>query len=200
MDERLTKAPLPLCFTAEDADDAFDEWGANCGPGAIAAILGMSLAELRPWMGDFEQKHYTNPTLMWDVLGRLGIRYRLSRDKVDGYCRSWPAYGLARIQWMGPWTEPGVPARAAYRHTHWVGVHWPDAKQAPAIFDINLIESGGWASVGDWAGILVPWLLKECEPKANGCWAITHSVEITADDIRGPRRPCYQGAFPHEDQ
>ena len=46
-------------FTAEAADRAYDEWGANCGPGAIAAICGLTLDELRPHMGDFEGKRYT---------------------------------------------------------------------------------------------------------------------------------------------
>jgi hypothetical protein len=52
-------------FTEADANRAHDEWGANCGPGAIAAILALTLDELRPYMGDFESKRYTNPTLMW---------------------------------------------------------------------------------------------------------------------------------------
>lgn len=28
--------------------------------------------------------------------------------------------GINRIQWEGKWLNPGVPARAAYRHTHYV--------------------------------------------------------------------------------
>lgn len=37
-----------LRFTLEDAQRASQEWGANCGPGAIAAIMGMTLDEVRP--------------------------------------------------------------------------------------------------------------------------------------------------------
>lgn len=164
-------------FTVDDAERAYDVWGANCGPGAIAAMCGLTLDEVRPFMGDFETKHYTNPTLMWDVLHRLGITFtrrvgNLGRD-------NWPTYGLCRIQWEGPWTKAGVPARAAYRYTHWVGA-MTDPARGVGVFDINMINNGsGWASLKDWAEMLVPWLLQECVPRANGDWHITHCVEIS---------------------
>lgn len=165
---------LPSTFSVEEAYAAQDEWGMNCGPGAIAAVLGLTPAQLRPHMGDFEKKGYTNPSLMWTVLGNVGARFSyrgglLSRD-------DWPNYGLARIQWEGPWTKPGVPARVAYRHTHWVGAR--QINGSTDIFDINAISEGGWLSAEDWSTRLVPWLLAECEPKASGGWWITHAVEI----------------------
>lgn len=166
----MIRAPL---FTADDAQRAFDEWGANCGPGAIAAICGLTLDELRPLLGDFEQKRYTNPTLMWAILDRLGVGWRKIMRPT-----AFPFYGLARVQWHGPWTAPDVPARAAYRHSHWIGC----ARRANGdigIFDINAIGNGsGWCSLTDWREILVPWLLKECEPQADGNWSLTHGVEI----------------------
>lgn len=164
-------------FTAEDADRARDEWGANCGPGAIAAICGLTLDELRPHMGDFEKKGYTNPTLMLEVLERIGVRFRSRGLASNVPSLDFPRYGLARIQWTGPWTKPGVPARAAYRHTHWVGAAI-DPARGVGIFDINAIGNGsGWLSLADWSAILVPWLLEECVPRADGGWFITHAVE-----------------------
>lgn len=68
---------MQLRSTHEDANRAADEWGANCGPGAIAAICGLTLQELRPHMGDFEGKGYANPTLMWQVLRNLGVRFKV---------------------------------------------------------------------------------------------------------------------------
>lgn len=164
---------IPVRFTAADAERAHDEWGANCGPGAIAAIAGLTLDEIRPHMGDFEAKRYTNPSLMLQVLRSLGLRWHLVRP-----VRNWPDHGLARVQWEGPWTAPGVPERVAYRHTHWVGARWSERRQGYAIFDINCMASGGWVSVGDWVGLVVPWLLGECEPKANGRWHLTHVIEV----------------------
>ncbi|MBZ0161750.1 MAG: hypothetical protein K8H74_03465 [Notoacmeibacter sp.] len=163
---------LPTRFTAEDADRAYEEWGANCGPGAVAAICGLTLDELRPHMGDFESKHYTNPTLMWSVLRSIGARWSMRRSG------GWPDYGLCRVQWEGPWTKPGVPPRAAYRFTHWIGA----ARRrdgAIGIFDINAIGNGtGWASLADWERILVPHILENCVPRADGGWHLTHVVEI----------------------
>lgn len=159
-------------FSPEDADRAFDEWGANCGPGAIAAICGLSLDELRPFMADFEKKGYTNPTLMWTVLKALRVEYSLERMDPLWF----PTYGLARVQWEGPWTAPGVPIPVRYRHTHWVGSalgsEW-------GIFDLNCISNGsGWVSLSDWREIVVPAILKECEPGASGEWHLTHAVLI----------------------
>lgn len=160
-------------FAAEDADRSYDEWGANCAPTAIAAICGLTLDELRPHMGDFERKHYTNPTLMWQVLDSIGARWRLVKPP-----RTWPEYGLARVQWEGPWTAPGVPAAAAYRHTHWVGAAH-DPVKGIGIFDINAIGNGsGWCALENWTGTLVPWILDECVPRANGGWHLTHVVEV----------------------
>lgn len=167
----IDRALPTLRFTADDQQRAYEEWGSNCGPGAIAAVLGMTLDELRPSLGDFEQKRYTNPSLMWSILDRLVVPWRLELLAVK-----WPAFGLARIQWEGPWTANGVPARVAYRHTHWVAASTrPDGRVA--VFDINAAASG-WISAVDWAEQLVPWLLQECEPKADGRWHFTHIVEI----------------------
>jgi hypothetical protein len=161
-------------FTAADAERASAEWGANCGPGAIAAICGLTLDELRPHLGDFEAKGYTNPTLMFDTLNRLGVKWRMVRGE-----KRWPDYGLVRVQWEGPWTAPGVPMKARYRYTHWVGV----CKRAPndiGIFDINAIGNGsGWVALSIWAATLVPWLLKEAVPRASGGWHLATVIEVT---------------------
>lgn len=166
---------LKTRFSVEDADRAHDEWGANCGPGAVAAILGMTLNEVRPQMGDFERKGYTNPTLMWDTLQRLGVTFSYRGGELGR--ENWPNYGLARIQWEGPWTKHGVPIAARYRHTHWVGAC--RGSRSMGIFDINCINNGsGWVDVADWVRTVVPWLLSVCEPKSSGHWHITHCVEI----------------------
>lgn len=174
--------PKPARFTAEDADRAHSEWHCNCGPGAIAGILHLTLDEVRPYMGDFERKGYTNPKLMWECLRRLDVHFSyrggdLGRD-------NWPRYGLARIQWEGPWTEPGVPMRARYRHTHWVGVSARDPHNV-GIFDINALANGsGWCAISDWIGTVVPFILETCVPKADGHWHITHAVEVEGFNAR----------------
>lgn len=168
---------VPARFTFEDALRAYDAWGANCGPAAPAVVAGMTLDQVRPHLGDFEQKGYTNPTLMLDSLQRLRLQFRWDRKAAF-----WPRFGLARIQWEGPWTRPGVPMRVRYRHTHWVASHlFLDGSHA--IFDVNCMNVGGWVSACDWTEKLVPWLLQQCEPKADGRWHITHAIEVTRHSL-----------------
>ena len=164
-----------LKFTLEDAECAGDEWGFNCGPAAIAAICGLSLEELRPHLGDFELKHFTNPTLMWEILNNLGLRWQMHTKTPGGIC--WPRYGLARVQWEGPWTEPGVPMAARYRHTHWIGVQGAN-KADIGIWDVNCMNNGtGWVGLEDWKAIAVPAITANIK-RANGKWHLTHGVEI----------------------
>lgn len=168
-------------FTLDEAQRAADEWGMNCGPGAVAAICGLTLDQVRSHFDahGFATKHYTNPTMMLDVLRSIAADFRVCRYPDGKYCDlDWPRYGLARIQWEGPWTKPGVPMRVRYRHTHWVGVE-RDPIKGVGIFDINMMANGqGWGSLQDWRTICVPWILDECVPRADGKWHLTHGIEI----------------------
>ncbi len=160
---------MPTLVTEEDAYSAWELWHANCGPGAIAGILGLTLDALRPHMGDFERKGYTNPTLVYAALDSLGVEWR----KLG---RAWPDYGLVRVVWEGPWTEPGVPARAWYRQTHWIGTSL--IRGARGIFDINCINNGtGWVSLPDWERVVVPWLTDEIK-RATGAWHVVNGIEV----------------------
>jgi hypothetical protein len=170
---------FPVKISMEDAERAYDEWGCNCGPAALAAIMGLTLHQVRSHMGDFESKRYTNPTLMFAALNSVGARWRkLPTPRCD-----WPVYGLCRIQWEGPWTEPGVPIRARYRQTHWIAVQHPIHSATVGIFDVNCLSNGsGWTDEKSWRENLVPWLLRECVPRANGKWHVTHSIEIALSE------------------
>lgn len=159
-------------FDAAAAYAAQEAWGANCGPGALAAILRLTLDEVRPLVEavGFVEKRYTNATMMMGALKRQDRAWHRIEPQ-------WPVYGLARIQWEGPWTAPGVPMVARLRHTHWVGVGMHG--DVRGIFDINAIGNGsGWLDEDSWANDLVPWLLAEVESKADGKWHITHAIEV----------------------
>jgi hypothetical protein len=107
-------------FDIDDAQAAVDEWGFNCGPGALCAVLNKTPSELRPHLGDFEQKGYTNPSLMASILRNLNVRFTrhfecrddASPDNAKDF-DFYPRFGLIRIQWAGPWTKGGgtVPQR-----------------------------------------------------------------------------------------
>ncbi len=156
-------------FTRDEAEAACREWRFNCGPGALCAVLGMRPDELRPHLLDFEQKGYTNPKLMFAILDALGVQYLRAAP------RNWPAWGLVRVQWHGPWMTPGVPLRARYRHTHWIAYRMADNH----VFDINAMCVGGWLPQREWELQLVPWLLRNCEPSAQiDEWSRTHVIEV----------------------
>lgn len=158
-------------FTMEDAERAYEEWGANCGPGALAAICGKTLEDVRPHIPLFAERRYTNPSMMFEALRNL------ARDWVPRADKEWPSWGLVRVQWEGPWTKPNVPMRARYRYTHWIGACARDRKNI-GVFDINCMNNGtGWVSLSLWATEIVPWLTKQY-PRADGKWHITHSLEV----------------------
>jgi hypothetical protein len=178
--------PMNLRFTFDEASSA---WGGkfNCGPGAICAVLDLTPEELHPKMGDFDTKGYTNPTLMFDILDRCGAAYRRTY-RGDQPCE-FPKIrkGLVRIQFAGPWTKPGVPMRVRYRQTHWVaarekgfqrGTDSAFISRETEIFDINAMCVGGWTPFTEWANKLIPWLIRELYPKADGHWWPTHAIEI----------------------
>ena len=161
----------PPPFTADDAERAHAVWGANCGPGALAAIMGMTLDDVRPHLLGFDAKRYTNPSMMNDALRSIGRPWK----KIGA---AWPGYGLVRVQWEGPWTDPGVPMVARYRYTHWIGAE--TGRNSIGVFDINCLANGtGWCALADWSETIVPWLL-EGYPHATGKWHLTHAIEIGA--------------------
>ncbi len=168
-----------LTFDLEAARHAADTWGCNCGPAALAAVCGITLDAVRAYMGDFESKGYTNPSLMAASLRRMSVPFKRTyecRGADEAVNPLYPDYGLVRIQWAGPWTTPGVPVKARYHHTHWIGLRHVADGHAEA-FDVNAMYSGGWIPWLEWKFQLNPWLMKQVEPKADGWWP-THCWDI----------------------
>ena len=161
---------------ARDMEAAHAEWGANCGPSALAAITCQTLAQVRPHLGDFEKKGYTNPTLMFAALASMRREFRSIRPSSPSQ-NFWPSFGLVRIQWHGPWMDAGVHYGARYRKSHWIGAMRSQANGV-GIFDCNALANGtGWCGLKNWEEVIVPFIL-ESYPKANGLWSITHMVEV----------------------
>ena len=168
----MTSIVPSLAFTPEDLDRAFGEWGCNCGPTSLAVALGISLDAAHAAIPLFDERRYTNPTMMIAALRTLGACFEHNWSRRDGI--AWPDFGLARIQWAGPWTGGGVPIAARYRHSHWVA-----CATAPngdgGIYDCN---SAKWISLEDWKRVIVPAILKEFEPEATGEWWVTNAIEV----------------------
>lgn len=165
-------------FTYEDAERAYDEWNCNCGPAALAAVLGMTLDAVRPLIPGFEQKGYTNPTMMFEALKQAPCLFHCIYRGDEPHEVFWCDRGLMRVQWSGPWTKPGVPMAARYRATHWVGLRSSE-DLGHEVFDVNAMCVGGWLPFKEWSEQLVPWLLREVHPKADGRWWPTHIIVVT---------------------
>ncbi len=131
---------------------AHDVWGANCGPGALAAALSvpvMSLRDVFPW---FPKPAHTTPTKLEQVLHNLTLQ-----DRTGGWSRI-PVgrilgNGMAMVQFTGPWTDPAHASepwvrRVAPKFTHFVATNvW---EGVPQIYDVNHGEAGGWLRAIDW--------------------------------------------------
>jgi len=158
-------------YTLENFQEAWEEWGMNCGPGALSGILNLTPNEVKPHIPQFPKKKYTTHKMMAKALNTLGVPFERLFDNEDATGEEnppMPSVGLIRVQWSGPWDD--TPER--YRHSHWIAV------KNGKVFDFNAINVGGWISWEQWEKTLVPWLLEECEPKWTGRWWPTHCWEL----------------------
>ena len=168
-------------FTYTDGQKAIKEWKANCGPFAIAAGLGLTLEDVRPHMGDFRRKHYTNHALMLQVLHRLQINFR---DRLSNAGFAWHDKALTRVQWDGPWCGKGHHFLEKTLHTHWIATVPIEKGKDHWVFDWNAMRPStgngcnGWLLKDDWEEIIIPRILERDEPEANGKWWTTHQIEI----------------------
>ncbi len=152
-------------YAPQDVDYAHEAWGANCGPCALAALVGVPVDAVREYFPGFPDRPHTNPTIMREAIARAGVR---EREVLLRGPRDFPLHGLAFIQWEGPWTQPGVPARAAYRYTHWIAVHGDD------VYDANF---DGWCSRANWEATVVPVITRDIK-RATGGWFVRMRFEL----------------------
>jgi len=169
---------LTYPFTEQDAQKAYDDWGANCGPNALAFAMGLHIDKVKGLIRGFDSRGYTSPTMMRQALNDLGTRYisvNVLKPEPPHYADIESMFderaALVRIQWEGPWTEPGANPKWAYRQTHWVAT-WLNDNTA-FVFDVN----GGVRTLESWEKEIVP-LLVEHTPRATGGWFPTHIWRI----------------------
>lgn len=167
--EYCSRFNLPVVLP--DTFEAADAWGANCGPMSLAAVLGLPTVEaVRPLVQPF--RGFMSPTDMTTALAMAAANSLCARASA---CRMsigdrdpWPVLGLVRIQWLGPWCDPGVNPRAAYRMTHWIGVR--DVLGAVEIYDAT---PNRWIPLERWA--------RWCEtlwPKRATGWAPVTRIDV----------------------
>ena len=166
---------LTYPFSEADSCRAAKEWGANCGPNSLAFALQIPLEAVKGRIPDFDERRYTSPTMMRSALAGLRRVFVDIRSKnIDDMFSSIPA--LVRIQWCGPWTEPGANPRWAYRQTHWICCYM--AGDLRCVFDCN----GGTMRFNEWQSEIVPLLIP---PRGNGQWFPTHIWRVKEDGKDG---------------
>ena len=167
------KIPV-LRFGAPCYFKAMNEWGCNCGPGALAAMTISSLDQARLALsrcGDikgFDECGHTKETLMKVGLERLSFSIRENKSNV------WPKYGLVRVVWHGPWNDYGKGNFWPPHHSHWVGSVM--THEGLMIFDINAIVVGGFINMAFWEDVVIPDILKDID--ADGSWTMLESWDI----------------------
>ncbi len=166
-------------FTEEQARAAYDEWGCNCGPTALAFALQVNLEAVRHAIPGFAERRYTSPTMMAAALDFLGREYTVVRNPSGGRNRQRGidamlagSMSLVRIQWTGPWTAWNKTAKWAARQTHWIAT-WAE-RGVPLVFDVN----GRIQVFCEWEDQTVPAIVATY-PRADGGWYPANVWRIT---------------------
>ena len=150
--------------------DSAQSWQA-CGQGALAALLGWQLAAVRPRLT--HENGYMSPADMRAVLERCG-RSLTERP------HAWPNFGLALIAFDGPWLQPGLPAGAWMRMTHWIAVDREILTGGGEIYDVNCGKAVFFES---WLRYAID-LARQLDKKATGGWQVRLGLEVT-EQARG---------------
>lgn len=90
----------------------------------------------------------------------------------------WPAWGLVRVLWRGPWWDDPDPF-ARLRRSHWIAT--VDAQDGRWIFDGNAIAVGGWVRPESWSRVWAPRIAGSMgEEGADGAWAAHERFALRA--------------------
>ena len=170
---RTVDAQAPLTFGLQAAQDARDSVGANCGPGALAAVAGISPLAAAKVIPDFLRRHYTTEVMLGIALARLGIRFTWRDCLLRGAYAMWPCHALVRIAFG----DPDEDRMVLLSKSHWIACR-RSSGGATEIFDINAIGSGGWIAFEEWAGHLVPWLAGTVLEIEDPRWVTVETLDL----------------------
>lgn len=184
--------PVPLwLYTPADVLSANAAWGASCGPGALAALLGEPVMFLRPLF----PRPWTTPTVMQQALiAKLGAQaVAVHQVPEAGTLDRRIRRGLLFIQLRGRWDR--APVRVQYQHTHWVAFEraGPSARDL-FIYDVNAGTAqvrGGWAAAYQWETETLQGICAD-HAGASGDWFIRTVLEVRAGGAaaRAPNGGC----------
>lgn len=100
-------------FSPLDMNLAYEHFGAACGHGALAAALGCPVLQVVPLL----KRGWVNIPIMKDAIAASKKRPTKHAAIPEKGC------GVAMVQFLGPWMEPGIPVAARCTQRHWIGLH-----------------------------------------------------------------------------
>ena len=170
--------PIAPRFSLADADRAYDEWGANCGPGALAAIMKMTLDEVRPYLVGFDAKHYTNPTMMMGRSRAFALAGTPTRNYSPPVERHGTGHATGCVASNGKGHGRSPACRCAPIPLHALEGSYAANNENVGVFDVNCMNNGsGWCSLKNWSDVIAPHLIAQYK-RASGGWHLTHAIEI----------------------
>jgi uncharacterized protein (DUF433 family) len=178
----MSPASLPMpAFGKEEQQNAYAQWGANCGPGALAGTCGITPSDVLRVMPDFTAYGHTREWMLEAALNRLGVEW------VYGYPSNM-TYGIARVLWGGPWSA-SLNRFDRLAHSHWIGLT-RSQMDGTWVFDINAIAVGGWISMSEWESGLVPSLMATEEPDWDGTWSFGEGYAFSPIGLCDRKASC----------
>lgn len=157
-----------ILFMPPDLNEAHKAWKCNCGPGSVAALLGLTCEQVRPHFPGHAERGYSNPSHLQNALRSLGCRV-VSTWKRTPEALALPRFGIVFVQFGGPWLREGVPAGWAYRATHFAAVN------GGQVYDVN--QDPPWYPKSGWESDLLPWLASTIN-RCDGTFYIRAAFEV----------------------
>ncbi len=150
-------------FTPPDVKQCADLWQANCGPCALAAVLGLKVSAVREFFADFDKRQYVNPTHMKAALTAAKVQFSTVKQT--------PKRGLLFIQWGG---FEKAPIAAQYRQTHWIAVN------AGLVYEVNAGDDfeGAWVLAREWELVMPKMMLDVLPKQYNGQYSIRTAIQV----------------------
>lgn len=156
-------------FVPPDISDAHDRWGANCGPCAIAAAFGLSLAAVEVAVS--KQGRYPGYMGIPDIrrackaLGRSFSKTASTPGPI-GY---WPPTGthIAMINIDGPWRRHH---RIQAMHRHIVAARYDQNSATVRVYDAN---AEFWIPARAWIDLVMTPLATDHDIASTGEWSFS---------------------------
>lgn len=156
-------AQLAALRPPRDIQEAYQKFGATCGPCAFAALFEKEVAEIIALFPQFPEKQYTNLPSMKSAVRAQGFRFQCT----NGF----PSFGLTLIS--GP---------ERYYSRHWIAV------RQGCVYDVNLDM---WMPTVLWCRDVLPAIAR-ADRWTNEQWYIVRTLAVESPSENNGLTPTPQ--------